>query len=209
MKRWFSRYVPTPVIAFGLTLALSPSPAQSAPPQGAEPSAEKKQPPAPAPAPEPQDDPWEERKARAREDVEYLEALHKAKLAECREAELRSAYVLALKTDIDRQKQKGYIATSMVRQSEVGIAENQAQLEMRRVELKDVEIRLARSRRRLKAIERSGAANEPETFQAEDRLHELEIKYERLRREFELAERTIATLRIEIDLMKNRPLSRP
>ncbi|SIO40080.1 hypothetical protein SAMN05444166_4392 [Singulisphaera sp. GP187] len=215
MKRWLSRYVPTSVIALGLTLlALAPSSAQSVPPQRGTPPAEKKQaaPPIPAPAPapalEPQDDPWEERKTRAREDFEYLEALRKAKLAECHEAEMRNSLALVAKTDMDRQKLKGFLSTFAIRQTEMTIAENQAQLEIRRVELKDIEIRLARTQRRLKAVERSAAISETETVQTQtdDRVRELEIKCERLRRESEFAERMIATLRIEVDiLMKKRP----
>lgn len=213
MKRWLPRYASTPVIATGLTLALAPSSAQSAPPlppQGGATPAEKKPATAPAPtstpavASEPEDDPWEERKIRAREDVEYLEASYKAALAEYREAEQRSALAQGLKTDLDRQKQKGYISTFMLRQAEMGITENQSQVEMRRVDLKDAEIRLARARRRLKAVERSGAVPEPESFQAEDRFRDLEIKYERLRRKAELSERKVETLRVEIELMRSR-----
>jgi hypothetical protein len=135
------------------------------------------------------DDPWEERKARAREDVEYLEAYHRAKQAESRAAELRVAFSDTHKADMERQKQKGYTSTFEVKQGEIRLAESRSQLELRRVELKDVEIRLARSRRRLKAIERSGAVDVPESLLSEDRFRELEIKYELLRSEFEQVKR--------------------
>jgi|GEM_PF-4364228 len=154
--------------------------------------------PAPATVPDPLDDPWEERKTVARENVEYLEALHKAKQAECREAELRNTFALDLKTDIDRQKRKGIASTYTVQQTEITIAENQSQLEMRRVELKDIEIRLARARRRLKAVERSGSAmeSEAEETHAEDRVRALEIKNERLQREIETVRRLVDYMRL-------------
>ncbi|WP_074316885.1 hypothetical protein [Singulisphaera sp. GP187] len=203
MNSEFPRFVPTWVIALGFTVALSTGAAQADPPKAGLPPADK--PPAttaPAPATPPvaesEDDPWEERKTRAREDVEYLQAFHKAKLAECREAELRNTFALALKTEMDRQKQKGFASTYTMQQAAMSIAENQSQLEMRRVELKDVEIRLSRALRRLKAVERSASAYDTEVVQSDDRLRELEIKYERLRREFELAKRTV-------DLQKTRP----
>ncbi len=137
------------------------------------------------------DNHWEERKAQAREDVEYLEAYHRAKQAESRVAELRVASSVTHKADMDRQKQKGYTSTFDVRQGEIRLAESQAQLAMRRVELKDAEIRLARSRRRLKALERSGAVDGPEPLPSEDRFRELEFKYERLRSELEQVRREV------------------
>src|SRR5437763_1603302 len=87
--------------------------ARSAPPaeKGAPPAGKRPAAPVPAPAAEVPDDHWEERKMQAREDVEYLEALRKAEETECREAELRNKHALALKSDIDRQKQKGYAST--------------------------------------------------------------------------------------------------
>jgi hypothetical protein len=137
------------------------------------------------------DDPAEERKAQAREDIAYLQAYHRAKQAECRAAELRVAASLTYKADMDRLKKKGLTSTSQVRQGEIGLADGQAQLETRRVELKEAEILLARSRRRLEAIERSGAVDGPEPPLSEDRLRELEIKYERLRSELEQVKRAV------------------
>jgi hypothetical protein len=137
------------------------------------------------------DDPAEEGKAQAREDVAYLEAYHRAKQAECRAAELRVAASLTYKADMDRQKKKGFTSTFQVRQGEIGLADSRSQLETRRVELKEAEILLARSRRRLAAIERSGAPDGPEPPLIEDRLRGLEIKYERLRSELERLERAV------------------
>lgn len=137
------------------------------------------------------DDRWEERKARAREDVEYLEALLKAKQAACRLAEVKVTTATTYKAEIDRQKQKGVASTFDTKQREIGLAECQADFELRRVELKDVEIRLARTRRRLKAIERSGAAvDQDPTFLNEDRFRDLEIKYELLKSDFDQLHRS-------------------
>src|SRR4051812_29517202 len=115
-------------------MTLSMAAAQSMPPQGkGAPVTEKRATaPAPVPAAEAEDDPWEERKMQAREDVEYLGTLLKAKQAELREAELRNSAALAHKVDIDRQKQKGYASGFVINQSELSIAENQSQLETRR-----------------------------------------------------------------------------
>lgn len=195
MNACLERALRATTAVLALTAAFGPGPACSEPPGRGVPGGEN--PPA-VPVAGAEDDPWEERKLRGREDVEYLEALRKAKLAECREAELRQAAALALKVDIDRQKQKGYASAFVIHQTELSMAENQSQLEMRRVELKEIDIRLARARRRLKAVERSPSAYEAESPAAEDRLHELELKYERLRREFELSRRVI-------DLQKTRP----
>jgi len=137
------------------------------------------------------DDPADESLAQAREDVEYLQAYHRAKQAECRAAELRIAASLTYKADMDRLKKKGFTSTFQVRQGEIGLADSQAQLETRRVELKEAEILLARSRRRLEAIERPGAVGGPQPPLSEDRLRELEIKYERLRSELEQVRRAV------------------
>ena len=115
------------------------------------------------------------------EDVEFLEAFLKAKQAECREAELRATHETARKAEGDRQHQKGYTSTLFKSQGGLNLAETLTQLELRRAELKDAEIRLARARRRLKAVERSGAVEEVQGSQAEDRIRELELKFERLR----------------------------
>jgi hypothetical protein len=138
------------------------------------------------------DDIWEERKARAREDIEYLEAYYRAKQAESRAAELHVASSVAYKTDIERQKQKGYTSTFVVKQGDINLADCEAQFELRRVELKDAEIRLARSRRRLKAIERSRTVDGSEPLlSSEDRFRELEVKYELLRSEFDQVKRRV------------------
>lgn len=139
---------------------------------------------APTPAAAVVDDRWEERKARAREDVEYFESYYKARQTECRAAELRIAFTAAYKADVDRQKDKGYVSTSAVKQADIGLAESQSQLELRLVELKNAEIRLARARRRLRTIERSNEADDPEPpTSIEDRCRELEIKFDLLRSE--------------------------
>jgi hypothetical protein len=188
------------ILAAGMTAALGPATAGAqsppAPAQAPAPAAPKA---AEAPAADP-DDPWEERKLRAREDVAYLEALLKAKQAEYHEAEIRYQASSAHKVDIDRQKQKGYASAFVVNQSALSIAEHQSQLEMRRVEQKDAEIRLARARRRLRAVERSPSAYDPETLQAqtEDRFRDLELRFESLRRDFERAQQVI-------NLNRNRP----
>ena len=135
---------------------------------------------------------WEDRKARVREEVDYNEAYHRAKQAEARTAELRIAASASYKADLDRQKQKGYTSTFVVKQADIGLAECQSQYEMRLVELKDAEIRLARSRRRLKAIEHSDVPETPEPqLIIEDRFRDLEIKYEILRSEFDQVKRLV------------------
>lgn len=132
------------------------------------------------------DDHWEERKARAREDVEYLETFYRARQAESRAAELRVASKAANKADMDRQKEKGYTSTVSVSLAVIQLAESESAFELRRVELKDAEIRLARSRRRLKSLERSSAVDDPEPgLVSEDRIRELETKFELLRSEFD------------------------
>ena len=50
-------------------------------------------------------------------------------------------------------KKVGILTPFQMRQAEIIMAEGQSQLEMKRVDLKNVEIRLARSRRRLKAVQ--------------------------------------------------------
>ena len=144
------------------------------------------------------DEHWEERKARAREDVEYCGVYLAAKQAENRAAELRVAVSVTYKAEMDRQKDKGYASPLQMKLGEISLAESQSQLATRRVELKDAEIRLARARRRLLAVERSGASVDPEPQDAADALRRLEIKYERLRTEFEEVKRTV-------DSQKTRP----
>jgi len=136
--------------------------------------------------PEVGDDEWEERKARAREDVEYLETFYRARQAESRAAELRVASKAANKADMDRQKEKGYTSAVSVNLAVIQLAESESAFELRRVELKDAEIRLARSRRRLKTIERSNSVDGPEqVLVSEDRLRQLEIKHELLQSAFD------------------------
>jgi chromosome segregation ATPase len=165
--------------------------AQTAPPLRPAATAAEKPSAVPQQEAEISDDPWEERKARAREDVEYLEIFQGAKQAEFREAELRFSIASAWKVDMDRQNQKGYTSTFTKNQGDLSLAEALTQREMRRSEVKDVEIRLARARRRLKAVERSGASPEPEISQSDDRLRELERKYERLRADYESTKREV------------------
>ncbi|WP_435017874.1 hypothetical protein TA3x_005495 [Tundrisphaera sp. TA3] len=184
------------IAALAMVAVASPGSGQTVPP--AKPAAP--QPPAPAPAPvEPADDvtddPWEERKIRAREDVAYLEALQKAKQAECRESELRVATFTRWQADLARQKQKGLTTPFQLNITDVNLAEYQSEMEMRRVEQKDIEIRLARARRKLRAVERSGAVPEAESVPNDDRIRELEIKVERLRKEMERASRFTETSR--------------
>ncbi len=141
MKRWLSRYVSTPVIAACLTAALSPRHrvgSASEVPRREKPSTVPASTPAPAAAaapapasapcfcscPEPQDDPWEERRQGPAEDVEYLEeALHKATLTECREAE-PAALGPGVENRPGSPETKGYISTFMIRQADMGIAED-------------------------------------------------------------------------------------
>lgn len=142
------------------------------------------------------DDPWEERKARAREDVEYLEAYLRAKQAECREAEQRVTTFTTWRVDQERLKQKGIVSPFQSNIAGLNMSEYQSELEMRRVEVKDVEIRLNRARRRLKQVERSGTV--PPTDPAssnDDRIRELEQKVERLRKELERSSRYSETKR--------------
>jgi hypothetical protein len=148
-----------------------------------------------SPPAEVDDDQWEERKARAREDVEYFEVYYKAKQAESRAAELRVASTASYKADIDRQRQKGYTSTYAVNQAEIQLAEDESALNMRQVELKFADVRLARSRRRLKSIERSSAVDGPEpVLVSEDRLRELETRYELLRSELDQVKRLMKKL---------------
>ncbi|WP_435008815.1 hypothetical protein P12x_000064 [Tundrisphaera lichenicola] len=202
MRKWSSRIVRPAMVAFSIALSPSMSFGQTAPtpPIGSRPVAPK--PPAtpapvapkpsatPAPADEVLNDPWEERKERAREDVEFLESRRTAKLAEIHEAEVRVAINEAWKVDHERQKKKGILSPFQIRQATLILAEGESQLAMKRVDLKDVEIRLARARRKVKAIEQS-PGYEAVDDQAEDRFRDLEIKYDRLRSEFDRIKRYV------------------
>lgn len=190
-----SRWSPPPVLAAWVVFLSSASlptaaVSQTAPaPRQATPAVEKPAVP-PVLGDEAEIDPWEERKIRAREDVEFLEVFLRAKQAECREAELRATHEAARKAEGDRQHQKGYTSALFKSQGGLNLAETLTQFELRRAELKDAEIRLARARRRLRAVERSGSAVEDQGSLAEDRIRELELKFERLRDLMDRAKRT-------------------
>ena len=96
----------------------------------------------------------EEEQIRAREDVVNLEAWVKAKRAQLREADLRVAVIKERQSNLDRQKSKGYISGVVHNTGEVSVVEAEADRETRAAELKEVETRRDRARRRLALIDR-------------------------------------------------------
>jgi|GEM_PF-6261487 len=211
-----TRFAPVLVVSVVFLALISATGAQVAPSQppvspAAQPTKNAPEPvadPRPEPEPDPDeaslpstDNPRAELKLRAREDVEFFEIYRRAKLVEFNEAELRMRIALATKADVEAQRQKKYTSRFAMHQSEMSIAETQSQLEMRRVELKEVEIQLARAKRRVKSLDQPPSAvisNLEQTAASdllEERLRGVRLKHDQLRRDFEIVKRVVEPMR--------------
>ena len=118
----------------------------------------------PTPTPDTRPD-WvrEEDRTRAREDIANLDAYVKAKAARLREADLRLALVQERQAGLVRQKSKGMVSGLTHYQGEVAVAEIEAERETRAAELKEVETRRDRAKRRLALIDRGIRPDPPST----------------------------------------------
>ena len=124
-----------------------------------------------------------------------LDAYLKAKKYQLREAEFRLQVTRAHLGDLDRQQKKGMTSAYVRMMGELSVVEAEADRETRAAELKDMEMRRDRAKRRMARIDRGGVPGPAgmDARSSEERLAILERETDRLRYEMDRTDKGLRT----------------
>jgi hypothetical protein len=137
----------------------------------------------------------DEWRIRAGEELASLDAYIKAKKYQLREAEFRIQVARAYLGNVDRQQKKGVTSTYTRMLGELSVVEAEADRETRAAELKDMEMRRDRAKRRIAPIDRGGSPGQAglDDSTTGERLSILERETDRLRYEMDRTDKGLRT----------------